>query len=434
MPDFARSAVLQRKIQEHKDGRASGICSVCSTNRSVLEAAMQWDRDSNQLLLIESTCNQVNQNGGYTGLTPAAFTGYIQDISDKNGFPTERIFLGGDHLGPNPWKHESSSSAMAKAEQLVRDYVAAGYRKIHLDASMLCGGDTALSNKEIAERTVRLCKQAESAIDFQKNDCLPLYVIGTDVPKPGGLSAQGNDGIHVSTVLDVKETIDAFRAAFIKHGLEKAWNRTIAIVVSPGVEFGDREVYWYERERNRDMKDFIETVPGLVFEAHSTDYQPPILLRQMVEDHFAILKVGPALTFAYREALFNLAAIENEMPTINHFAHSGLKEVLMKIMLADPSHWREHYCGSPEEIAFSLKYSFNDRIRYYWGDPVVRNAVEKLINNLRNVPIPLALISQYFPASFALVRDQQIKPDPVTLIQATILRVLEDYRFACEPD
>ena len=49
--------------------------------------------------------------------------------------------LGGDHLGPYVWRAEPADEAMAKARDLVRDYVAAGYTKIHLDASMRLGGD-----------------------------------------------------------------------------------------------------------------------------------------------------------------------------------------------------------------------------------------------------------------------------------------------------
>ena len=50
-------------------------------------------------------------------------------------------------------------------------------------------------------------------------------------------------------------------------------------------------------------------MPGLVFEAHSTDYQPPESLSRLVIDGFAILKVGPGLTFALREALYALDEI-----------------------------------------------------------------------------------------------------------------------------
>lgn len=70
------------------------------------------------------------------------------------------------------------------------------------------------------------------------------------------------------------------------------------------------QVHEYHREEAQTLSRFIEAQPGLVYEAHSTDYQSREALRALVEDHFAILKVGPALTFAFREAVFALAAIE----------------------------------------------------------------------------------------------------------------------------
>jgi len=431
---FMESGGFHKTIREQKAGKKGGVFSICSINPSVLATAMRWGRNASPFLLIESTCNQVNQYGGYSGLTPLAFTEYIKEMAEKNAFPLERVFLGGDHLGPNPWKQESSSSAMQKAEILIRDCVEVGYRKIHLDASMACADDAVLTKEQIAERTVRLCQQAELAACTHKKDQLPLYVIGTDVPAPGGLSSQDQEAVHFSSVQEIKETIHVFQDAFERHGLQHAWERTIAVVVSCGVEFGDREIHFYQREKNEDLKHYIESVPGLVFEAHSTDYQPRNLLRQMVEDHFAILKVGPVLTFAYREALFNLVSIEEEIAGLYHLEPSDLKEILMKEMMADPSHWNRHYQGSRHEIEYSLKYSFNDRVRYYWGNPTVRNAVEALLHNLRTVRIPLALISQFFPRSFALVRDDQMDPNPDTLLQAAITHVLDDYRFACDPN
>ena len=69
------------------------------------------------------------------------------------------------------------------------------------------------------------------------------------------------------------------------------------------------------------LKKTIEKYDQFVYEAHSTDYQRKETLRQMVKDHFVILKVGPALTFAMREALFSLDFIEKELLDL----HKGLK-------------------------------------------------------------------------------------------------------------
>ena len=85
------------------------------------------------------------------------------------------------------------------------------------------------------------------------------------------------------------------------------------MVVQPGVEFGDEFVHDYRAESAQDLVKLIEGYPNLVYEAHSTDYQTRQNLAHLVRDHFAFLKVGPALTFAFREAVFALVHMENEL-------------------------------------------------------------------------------------------------------------------------
>ncbi|HOM00691.1 MAG TPA: class II D-tagatose-bisphosphate aldolase, non-catalytic subunit, partial [Limnochordia bacterium] len=127
---------LRELIQKHKAGIRLGIFSVCSANEFVLESLLEFGRKHDQAVLIEATSNQVNQYGGYTGMVPRDFVEFVAGIAAKAGFPKDRVILGGDHLGPNPWRQEPAAEAMAKAEVLVQEYVRAGFSKIHLDASM----------------------------------------------------------------------------------------------------------------------------------------------------------------------------------------------------------------------------------------------------------------------------------------------------------
>ncbi|MFY9855870.1 MAG: class II D-tagatose-bisphosphate aldolase, non-catalytic subunit, partial [Terracidiphilus sp.] len=202
-------------LKENRAGERRGIYSVCSANRLVLEAAFAQASDDRSPLLIEATCNQVNQEGGYTGMTPAQFRDYVFGIAEEMHFPTEKLLLGGDHLGPNPWRAESAATAMDKACAMVSAYAAAGFSKIHLDASMSCGDDPRnLASAEIANRAARLCEVAEVAA--RGVACKPVYVIGTEVPTPGG--AQEEMEIAVTTTASLKETLDVHREAFARKG------------------------------------------------------------------------------------------------------------------------------------------------------------------------------------------------------------------------
>src|SRR5271157_6313568 len=123
---------LLQTLEENRAGRAVGVYSICSPNRYVLEAGMLQAARDNVLLLIESSSNQVNQSGGYTGQTPASFAVFVREVASHMKFAADRIVLGGDHLGPHVWRAEPPEKAMAKARELVRNSVRAGYSKIHL--------------------------------------------------------------------------------------------------------------------------------------------------------------------------------------------------------------------------------------------------------------------------------------------------------------
>jgi D-tagatose-1,6-bisphosphate aldolase subunit GatZ/KbaZ len=168
-----------------------------------------------------------------------------------------------------------------------------------------------------------------------------------------------------------------------------------------------------------------------VFEAHSTDYQAPQALAQLVRDHFAILKVGPAATFALREALWALDAIDAASLTQREPAR--LRETVLQSMRADPRHWQRYYPDDEPARTYHLDYSLSDRVRYYWSRPEVIEAQARLFANLRGQPLPLALLSQHFPAEYARVRSRELDADPEALVMARVGRVLDDYWQACGP-
>ena len=417
---------LDELVRAQKHNEPRGIASICSAHPWVLKAAMQGDG----LLLIESTCNQVNQFGGYTGITPPDFVRFVRSIAAENSLPPERLILGGDHLGPGVWQNEPAASAMQKSAEMVRAYAQAGYTKIHLDASMKLGDDDPshpLDAELAARRAAWLAKAAESACSDLGPDCKPRYVIGTEVPVPGGAITH-EDGVSVTKVEDARRTLEVTRTAFLRERLEAAWERVIALVVQPGVEFGDDFVLDYNPEAARDLARFAKTIP-FVYEAHSTDYQTGDNLRNLVRDKFAILKVGPALTFAFREAVFALAMIENELILAER--RSNLIEVLEEVMTRQPEHWQKYYHGEETAQRLARKFSRSDRLRYYWGSPQVQSALGRLLQNLGEKMLPLTLVSQFMPGQWERIRSGQIDNTPEAVILDKVNSVLEEYAFAC---
>jgi D-tagatose-1,6-bisphosphate aldolase subunit GatZ/KbaZ len=431
--DQNASAQLQSLLRGNRQISKGGTYAVCSAHPAVIGASIQESLQTDSLLHVESTSSQVNQFGGYTGSTPSQFAQWIHSAAEQAGLSCDRILLGGDHLGPFPWRSEPSASAMEKACGLVRDCVAAGYQKIHLDASMGCADDPkpGISERTIAARAAMLCQAAEKANRESPSGAPPpVYVVGTEVPAPGG-EAQDAGALAITKAEDVHRTLETFQHAFAELGLHSAWERVIALVVQPGVEFGSNVIFDYSRSKAASLSAALSAHPGMVFEAHSTDYQSPQALTQMVEDHFAILKVGPWLTFAFREAVLALGDMEGELFGRGSIRISQVREALDAAMLRDPSHWRSYYEGDEEEVRRDRIFGFSDRCRYYWHQPSVQSEIKCLLNNLKTRPIPLTLISQYLPLEYEAIRNGLCDAAPETLVQHHIQRVLRVYADAC---
>lgn len=422
--------MLQKIAMENKTGRQIGVFSVCTSNQLVIRAALRHAGKRGYPLVLEATSNQCNQFGGYTGMTPADFHGFVCQLAESLGFPTSQLILGGDHLGPNRWQNLPAEQAMANADDLIKSYVSAGFKKIHLDCSMSCEDDPVpLTDAIVAGRAARLAKIAEATCREQFGESELVYVIGTEVPVPGGAHETLTE-LAVTTPDAARATLEAHRHAFEKEGLSGIWPRIIGLVVQPGVEFDHAHVCDYQPQKAVALSNMVEAYDTLVFEAHSTDYQTPQALRQLVNDHFAILKVGPALTFALREALFSLAAIEEELLPAK--ASSGLRHVLENVMLDRPEYWQSHYHGDGNARRLARGYSYSDRVRYYWPDSQIDDAFERLVRNLADEPIPLPLISQYLPLQYSKVREGALKSTPRELIIDHIQDILQQYHAACE--
>jgi D-tagatose-1,6-bisphosphate aldolase subunit GatZ/KbaZ len=430
---------LKEIVALQKKGVPAGIYSICSANELVLEACMERALQDKSYVLIEATANQVNQYGGYTGMKPADFRRFVFGIAEKVKFPVEKIILGGDHLGPLTWKSLSEKEAMEESKELISQFVKAGFTKIHIDTSMHLGDDDhnkKLETSVIARRGAILAEVAEKAyqelVSENPEALHPVYVIGSEVPIPGGSQSE-EEQLQVTTVADLSETITLFKEAFGQYGLDEAWNHVIAIVVQPGVEFGDDSIHEYNREAAKELCAALKDYPNLVFEGHSTDYQTPEALKAMVEDGIAILKVGPALTFALREALFALNQIEDELIRGREdLTPSRFIKVLEETMLKNPSNWNKHYHGTVEKLRLARKYSLSDRCRYYLPAPEVHEAMDRMLKNLKAVGIPLSLISQYMPVQYERVRKGLISNDPESLAKDRVVNCVDQYLYATQ--
>jgi len=418
-------------VERRGAGGQLGIYAACSANEYVLQTVLEAGKGAGAPVLIEATANQCNQFGGYTGMAPGDYMRFVLRIADRVGFDKDMLIVGGDHLGPLTWKNCQVAEAMGNAAELVRQYVLAGFSKIHLDTSMrLKGDETGLSDETISTRAAQLAAVSEEAYSQRQKahpeSPAPAYIIGSEVPIPGG--TPDDEGVAVTSPEHFADTYGAFRSAFRNAGLQDAFDRVAGVVVQPGVEFSGEHVVAYDRGAAKALTGKLRDFGGIVFEGHSTDYQTRRSLREMVEDGIAILKVGPALTFHFREALFALADMEGEL---GFERPSCFKSALENAMLARPGDWAGHYHGTEGELAYKRKYSYSDRCRYYLSDAEVKKGIGELVANIDAHHVPETVVSQFLPTAYRRLRDEGAPFTAENLIKARIRDCIDDYLYAC---
>lgn len=424
---------IQQMMENRRNGIKCGIPSYCSANELVLEAALRRAKAQDTAVLIEATANQVNQFGGYTGMLPKDFYQMVLKMAAEIGVPEHQIILAGDHLGPLTWQNLPEKEAMENSIELVYQYARAGFTKIHLDTSMKVADDPdgLLSTETIARRGAILYKSTMKGYEELKAEkpeaIRPVFVIGSEVPIPGG-AQEAEDTLAVTSPDAFRDTVATYRRVWKEEGVEDGMKDVVAVVVQPGVEFGDDQVFLYDHDAATELCAALNEFPEVCFEGHSTDYQSAECLKAMVQDGIAILKVGPALTYGLREALFSLSFMEKELVPEDQQAH--FIETLEKVMLDNPGNWKKHYHGDEKQLALARKYSFSDRCRYYIGQPEVVASMNKLFENLKAYPVPMNMLHQYMPVSYTKVRDGLLPLDPKELAMDGVVNFMEDYEYA----
>lgn len=414
--------VLRDIIRRNRAGQNVAIPSVCSAHPDVLRASLMLARDLGRPVVIEATSNQVNQDGGYTGQRPREFIASVGAMAQAVALPEGQVIFGGDHLGPQVWRKGPASDAMAKAREMVAEYAAAGFTKIHLDCSEGCAGEPAqLGDAVAAARAADLAKVALRAAPDQAG---LLFVIGTEVPPPGGARRDEAGEIAATTPASARATLTAHAQAFDDAGLGGAWDRVGGLVVQPGVEFSPMAVHPLPMQRDPGLSAVLQDWPGICLEAHSTDYQARHVFGRLAELGVAFLKVGPALTFAYRRAMYALDALAMQAGW-----HDGppVAQVMERLMLADPGAWASHYHDGAGDLRIARHFGLADRIRYYWPHPEAAAAVGNLLAQLDGRDFPGPFVGQAFTQAVIDRAGTSGRITAETLVVAEIQMALAPY-------
>jgi len=345
--------------------------SFCTSNIEVLKIIILYCKRKKLPCLVESTSNQVNQYGGYSGKTPQEFYNDIKKILKQNNFSFKNFYMGGDHLGPLPWKKKNKKTAMNNSVQLINKCLDSNYSKIHVDTSIKCINDKIINHSIIFDRTKYILQNSK----LKKKLSKIFLIIGTEVPLSGS-NEKGKIKLTQKNQinLEVKKFRDLLRTLYKK-------KLKFGLVVEPGMRFMHNSIQ-RPNFTNFKPKRKISKKNNFVYEAHSTDYQPLNVLIKLVKNNFKFLKVGPELTYNYSRSLFAMEKIEKKYLK-NNF--SKIKDNIMSTMLKDKKYWKEYYSGNNQKIKKLILNSKLDRMRYYLNKHKIRISIIKLKKNINSL-------------------------------------------------
>ena len=339
--------------------------SFCTSNIEVIKTILFFCNIKKLPCLIECTSNQVNQNGGYTNKTPKMFIKEILNISKKSKFDSKKLYLGGDHLGPLPWKKENTKTAIKNSISLINQFLKYNFCKIHIDTSIKCKDDKYINSEIIFNRTNKILND----FNIKKKIKNKFLVIGTEVPLSG--SGDNNKIVKTSKKQIVSE-VTKFKEILKKLNLK---SNLFGLVIEPGMKYKHFSI---TKPKFPDFikKKIISKKKNFVYEAHSTDYQKKSTLKQLVKNNFKFLKVGPELTFNYSRALFMMESIEKKFCKVKN---SNIKKSILSSMMKNKKYWDGYYKKNERKLFLDSKL---DRMRYYLNTKPVINSIKTIKKNI----------------------------------------------------
>jgi len=170
---------------EKETGVRRTIFAACPNSPAVISASIRAAKRNNAPIYFAATLNQIDCDGGYTGMTQAEFTRLIQFEVERNHF-TGPVIVAIDHGGP--WLKDrqrtekwSVKDAMDGVKKSFEAAVLAGYDLIHVDPTVDINVPKGqiIDIHVVAERTVELIAHVEK---FRKEKGLPAisYEVGTE--------------------------------------------------------------------------------------------------------------------------------------------------------------------------------------------------------------------------------------------------------------
>jgi len=374
---MAKTEQLLRQIAriEAETGIPRTIFAACPNSVSVVKAAFRAAKRNNAPIYFAATLNQIDCDGGYTGLTPAQFTRMAElEAAAVNYTGTTIIAI--DHGGP--WLKDKQSrerwsveKAMEGVKHSFEAAVLAGYDLIHVDPTVdiFVPKGEVIDIRVVVRRTVELIAHIEK---FRRGKNLPAisYEVGTEEVH-GGLADQATFNTFLREL----------KAGLKSAGLEEVWPCFIVGKVGTDLHttLFDPEV---ARELTAKVRPYGSCIKGHYTDGVSNPEAYPA-------SGMGAANVGPEFTMSEYDALAELEQCERKLERQGRVAQSSDMTAVLQRLVCDSNRWRKWLQPDEQGLAFEAltperrSWLVKTGCRYIWQHPEALVARQRLYDNLR---------------------------------------------------
>jgi tagatose-1,6-bisphosphate aldolase non-catalytic subunit AgaZ/GatZ len=362
-----------RKL-ESETGVKRTIFAACPNSLSVIRAALKAARRCNAPVKFAATLNQVDLDGGYTGLTPSEFVKTI-NLHAQNLDVVSPVIIAVDHGGP--WLkdiHRTGnwpfSKTMSAVKQSFEAAIKAGYDLLHVDPTVdvtLPRGQN-ISIETVAERTLELIEHSEK---FRRDNNYPRisYEVGTEEVH-GGLA----------DLAVFRKFLELLKRGLEQKGLHDVW--PCFVVGKVGT---DLHTTTFDPSVARQLTEIAGQYGSLIKGHYSDNVTNP---EAYPESGMGAANIGPEFTEMEYDALINLEQVQQTLFEEGKIARRApMKEKLWEAVVQS-GRWRKwlnsdedpdnFYANSGERQLWLVKTG----CRYIWEEPEVVSTRTRLYQNL----------------------------------------------------
>ena len=374
--EIPRLRQLLNRIQElRQQGHAPmTLLAVCPNSPAVIKAAFRAAKRNNAPILFAATLNQVDGDGGYTGMTQYDFVRVMNAEARRNHYTG--IYLACiDHGGPwlkdiqtlEMWPYEK---AMAGVKRSYEDALMAGYELIHVDPTVdrFLPAGKIIDIEVVAARTIELITHIEN---FRKaKGMAPIaYEVGTE---------EVHGGLADMSVFN--KFLNLLKAGLQANGCESAW--PCFVVGKVGT---DLHTTFFDPAVARQLTSTVAAYGSYIKGHYTDDVENP---EEYPVTGMGAANVGPEFTVSEYNALEELEAVESALYEEGRVAlHSHMTDILKRLVV-ESGRWKKwvHGSESPDDFASITperqRWLIQTGARYIWQKPEAVAARRLLYDNL----------------------------------------------------